>query len=223
MRVLFRPLVILAVTIFGIAIAQAAESLMNRIKSLEPIIGAYPANIRSREEFEAVKKRYDDLKLELDGLVSRSPKDQSLLFMRAHLQRMGHNFDYPGAWQGATDDLKAILNSNPTHVPAMLELGNLWVNSNPALAPNAEKLFRSAQCNKGIEPLEDAQRGLFFAFYYQGKMPDALRQSEYLKQTWPQNEQYKHLNEMVRTVISRSGEAKPPIGATKFEMATCNE
>lgn len=222
MRVMPKLLLALAIIFFGIATNCAAEPLMDRIRGLEPIIGVHPPNIRSREEFEAVKKRYDDLKSELDGLVTASPKDQNLLFMRGYLQSMGHNFDYPGAWQGSTDDLKAVLNANPSHIPAILELAKLWVNSNPALAPNAEKLFRGAQCYKGNEPLEEAQKGLFFAFYYQGKMKEALMQSEYLKQTWPQNEQYRRFNEMTHAVLSRAGNTKA-LAPIKVAMATCNE
>ncbi len=123
-------------------------------KDLEPIIGGHPPNIKGEDEFNAVKKTYLDIKTELDSLLVKKPKDQELLFLRGHLQSMGHNFDYPGAWQGSTDDLRALLKENPGHVPALIELANLWVNSNPQLAPNAEKLFRGAQCYYGNQPLE---------------------------------------------------------------------
>lgn len=222
MSVLSKLYLMFSLVFFGLAAAYANESLMDRIKGLEPIIGAHPPNIKNTEEFETVKKRYDELKAELDGLLTSNPKDLNLLFMRGYLQSMGHNLDYPGAWQGATDDLKAVLNSNPADIPAMLQLGKLWVDSDTALAPSSEKLFRAAQCNKGLEPLEEAQRGLFFAFYYQGKMRDALRQSEYLKQAWPKNEQYQRLNEMTRTVLSRAGDSKA-LAPSKVAMVTCNE
>lgn len=222
MRAMSKLFLALAVVFFSAATGLAAEPLMDRIRGLEPIIGAHPPNIRSKEEFEVVKKRYDDLKLELDGLITASPIDQNLLFMRGYLQSMGHNFDYPGAWQGSTDDLKSVLNANPAHIPAILELAKLWVNSNPALAPNAEELFRGAQCYKGNEPIEEAQKGLFFAFYYQGKMKEALRQSEYLKQTWPENGQYRQFNEMTRAALSRGGDTKA-LAPIKVAMVTCNE
>jgi hypothetical protein len=204
--------------------SDAAESLTDRVKGLEPIIGGHPPNIKSEHEFNAIKKRYVDIKAELDSLLVKKPDDQQLLFLRGHLQSMGHNFDYPGAWQGSTDDLRALLKENPRHVPAMIELATLWVNSNPKLAPNAENLFRGAQCYHGDEPLETAQRGVFFALYYQGKMKEALRQSEYLTKAWPQNEEYRKLNEMTRSVVARTKkdtDAKEPI-ADKLVMASCN-
>ena len=217
---LFKTLLLLLLAFAGVSTSHAETTMMDKIKALEPTIGAHPPNIHSREEFEAVKARYEDLKSELDRLVRASPTDQSLLFMRGYLQSMGHNFDYPGAWQGATDDLKAVLVSNRGDIPAMLALGKLWVNSNPALAPDAEKLFRGAQCYKGSEPLEEAQNGLFFALYFQGRMSEALRQIEYLAQTWPQKEQYQRLREITRGVVGRGGEVEDQ-GAVKFAMASC--
>lgn len=222
MKFLRRLFLIFVATLAFTSNAGATESLMNQIHSLEPIIGGFPPNIKSEEDANSVKKSYAQIKSELDALLVAHPQDQDLLFMRGHLQSMGHNLDLPDAYQGATDDLKALLTANPAHIPGMLELAELWVNSNPALAPNAEVLFRAAQCSKGNEPLEEAQSGLFFAFYYQGKMNDALRQSEYLKQTWPQEERYQRLNKMVQSVLARSGKTKalPP---TKSSMTTCKE
>ncbi|MDR3630543.1 MAG: hypothetical protein P4L42_09410 [Desulfocapsaceae bacterium] len=225
MKILWWPLLVMVACLWCSANAIAADPLMDRIRQLEPSIGVYPPNIKNEEDLHAVKKQYAEIKSELDGRLADHPEDQELLFMRGYLQSMGHNFDYPGAWQGATDDLRALLTANPAHIPALLELAKLWVNSDPALAPEAEKLFRGAQCYKGDEPLEEAQKGIFFALYYQGKMAAALRQSEYLKLTWPGNPQYQELYEMTRTVLARSNpkggvkkhkSAKPP-------MATCDK
>ncbi|WP_310600112.1 hypothetical protein [Desulfobulbus sp.] len=203
------------------ATTWAADPMMARIRALEPLIGTFPPNIRPAEA-KATKKRYEGLKSELDTRIAAHPQDLESLYMRGYLQGMGHNFDYPGAWQGATDDLQAVLRANPGHIAAMTALATLWVNSNPALAPEAEKLFRNAQCRQGREPVEEAQRGLFFAFYYQGKMREALRQSEYLLQTWPDNEQYRRYNETIRAVLLRAEDYQaPPPG--KVDMAACDK
>ena len=201
----------------------AAESLMDRINSLEPIIGNYPPTIKDEANAHAVKQQYLELKKELDIHLAQHAKDPEWLFMRGYLQGMGHNLDDPGTWQGATHDLKAVLKINPAHIPAMLALGRLWVNSDLTFAHKAETLFRSAQCYQGSKPLEEAQRGIFFALYYQGKMQDALRQSEYLKQTWPQSEPYRKLNKTTRSVLSQS--ADQPVKRSisgPLNMATCH-
>jgi len=213
----------LVIVVIASASAVAVESLTDQIKSLEPIIGSFPPNINNEKEANAVKKRYEAIKTELDTLLVKSPYNKDLLFMRGHLQNLGHNFDYPGALQGATDDLRALLKANPDHIPGIIELANLWVNSDPKLAPNAEQLFRGAQCYYGNQPLEVAQRGVFFALYYQGKMKEAFKQSEYLKKTWPQNAEYERLSEMTRNVLIRANQgtniAEPT--SEKLIMATC--
>lgn len=202
--------------------AAIADTLGDRVRDLEPVIGAHPPNINTQAEFETIKARYEELKSELDEGVVASPKDQELLFARGDLQRMGHNFDYPGAWQGSTDDFKAILREDPSHIGALIGLGSLWVNSNQSLAPQAEELFRAAQCYTGREPLEEAQNGLFFAFYYQGKMLEAYRQTEFLLKTWPKNENYRRLNETTLEVLTRKDNGKSPVSAD-IAMVTCKD
>lgn len=212
----------LAVAIYGglAAPVYAADPLADRIQALEPIIGAHPPNIANKKEWQAVNKRYRVLKTELDQQLAASPHDLNARFLRGRLQSMGHNFDYPGAWEGATHDLQAVLKAEPEHIPALLALAKLWVNSDPALAPEAEKKFRQAQCLSGQMPVEEAQRGLFFAFYYQGKIKEALQQANYLTATWPQTAQYAELANMSRSVLKRTGghaETTPPT------MTTCDQ
>ncbi|CAN5377894.1 hypothetical protein BH11PSE11_BH11PSE11_26220 [soil metagenome] len=216
---LLHVLLIALFALMSAATAGAAVPLMERIKALEPNIAGYPPNVKNEEELAVVKKRYADLKKELDTLLSSRPGDEDLLYMRGFLQSMGHNLDSPGAWEGADKDFKALLEINPAHVPAMLDLGNLWVNSNPALAPNAEKLFRAAQCLRGEVPLERAQQGLFFALYYQAKMSEAFNQSQYLVKTWPNSQKYRTLNDTVRGVLEKNGK----LAESKILMATCEK
>lgn len=100
---------------------------------------------------------------------------------------------------------------------AILSLANLWVNSRPDLAGRAELLFRAAQCNRGDKPLEEAQRGLFFAFYYQGKFNDAWRQARYLTQTWPEVKNYAQFVEIGAKAAHKKGGEKP----SRVAMTTC--
>lgn len=203
----------------------AAEPLgvAERIASLEPFIGAYPPRFTSEAEAKAVFERYDALKRDLDAQVASSPDDIDLLFLRGELQALGHNADRKGAWDGATADLQKVLRTQPNHVPALIALGRLWVDSRPDLAPKAENLFRAAQCFQGDVPIEAAQRGIFFALYYQGRMQAALWQSEYLVKTWPDVEQYRRLRDTAQSVVSRQpGKTTPELVAQAPTMAGCH-
>jgi len=77
----------------------------------------------------------------------------------------------------------------------------------------------------GRQPLKEAQQGIFFALYYQGKVKEAFKQSAYLVKTWPQNEQYLKLKEITRTVLGRSkkdSDIKEP-DPSKLIMASCRQ
>jgi len=202
--------------------AFAAGSLEERLRALEPMIGHYPAEIKDRNGARLIKAQYEALKKDLDAALSSLPKDEHLLYQRGYLQSMGHNFDYPGAWEGATADLSAALKINPNDVPAILALAQLWVNSRPDLAKNAEELFRAAQCNMGEKPLEEAQRGLFFALYYQGRIKEAYGQAQYLRRTWPHNPAYGSLADTAGAVLQKKGE-DPSEGSIRSAMATCGD
>lgn len=205
--------------------AGAQESVPSRIAALEPFIGSYPPQIGGADQANIVKKRYEELKAELDQKIDEHPDDSSLRYLRGKLQSMGHNLDVKGAWDGATNDLQAVLRSKPDQIDALLTLGTLWVNSQPALAPRAEQLFRAAQCYAGQRPIEQAQRGIFFALYYQGKMQAATAQSEYLSTTWPENDNYRQLRSIVKSVLNRKGEAQSELvdHTTTVTMATCSK
>jgi hypothetical protein len=199
--------------------AANADSFMDRLRALEPVIGHYPVEFKGGKDRAAVKSRYETLKRDLDKALAARPGDEKLLAQRGYLQAMGHNFDYPGAWEGATGDLTAALGKNPNDVFAILALANLWVNSRLDLAPKVEALYTAAQCNVGDRPLEEAQRGLFFAFYYQGKFQDAYRQALYLTKTWPEHKGYPTLVELGR----KGGGDKAPMAEAAPAMTTCEK
>lgn len=194
--------------------------LQARVEALAPVIGTYPPRLESAALMGEVQARYRALKQELDRRLKRRPADQGLRMARATLLAMGHNLGRPGAWQGATHDFQAVLAQDPGHVQALLGLGRLWVDSVPQRAPQAEALFRQAQCLLGDTPSESAQEGLFFAFYLQGKLKEALTQAEFLHLQWPQEPKYDQLNQITRGVWVRSGRPLPT-GEQPPSMATC--
>ena len=196
--------------------ADEITDIKTQITALSNNLGNFPAHFKDIKEEAEVAKHYNALKKQLDSLLKKQPDNQELLFYRGKLQVMGHNADYKNAWQGATDDLSKILELNPSNIPALLLLGTHWVNSEISLALKAEKLFLAAQCFHGTEPLEEAQRGLFFALYYQGKIKEATEQAQFLKQQWANESAYKQLYNMALGVLSK----KSPEQAIQLEHNT---
>jgi hypothetical protein len=213
--IFFAALVLLTAT-------SLSASIDELLTSLETVIGGFPPAIESEAQHAAVVKAYEIAKQELDVLLERNPGDESLLFKRGYLQSMGHNMDYPKAWEGSEADLKLLLSKNPSHVDATLELASLYVNSRPDLAPNAELLFRAVQCFSDPHPNESAQSGLFFAFYYQGKIEAAYRQAAFLKATWPEHGYEQHFD-TVSEVMKSSNAAFLSIGKGDLVASSCEK
>jgi hypothetical protein len=192
------------IAIASISPAFPQDSLESKVQSFEPYIGGFPPNFQNDAQKSQITAEYERTKSELDDALKINPNSAKLLFLRGTLQSMGHNMDIPNSWQGSTDDFRKILDKNPNNINALMGLASLWVNSRPELAPNAEKLFKAAQCIQGKEPIEPAQRGIFFAYYYQGKMNEAYNQAMFLSKTWPNNDQYSGFLEISKKVLLKN-------------------
>jgi hypothetical protein len=173
------------------------------VSELEPKIGSFPPQISSELEREFIENKYLHAKQLLDAELANKPDQIDLLYKRGHLQSMGHNLDYPGSFEGSDQDLKAVLKLKPDHEAALIDLGELYANSSLSLVAKAEILFLAAQKAHGAEPLEGAQQGLFFVYYYQGNMAQALDKAKFLTKTWPLVEKYKPLEHIAELAMAR--------------------
>lgn len=209
------------------AYGQDVRPTLERLRQLEVHLDRYPPDLGGDRQRRAIVASYQELKTQLDAQVSATPTDPVPRYWRGRLQRFGHNLDLPGAWLGSTHDLRTVLAMDPSHVPALLDLGTLWVHSWPALAPNAESLLRTAQCHHGAQPLEVAQRGVFFALYFQGKVREAVQQIDYMQQVWPEHDEYTRLGEMAHADLGRIGTGLHQVGPVSVRsgpatMANCD-
>ena len=182
----------------------AMDDIEKKMEELSHTIGAYPPSINSQQEFLAIKEKYDAVKQLLDNKVNENSHNLAVLLQRGNLQDMGHNADIPGAWEGAEKDFLTILHDDPKNTDAMTALGKLYINSDPRLAPKAQELFEKAQKLHGMVLLEDVQRGLYFAYYYQGKICQATKQAQILVSKWPDDKSYPRLLETVQSVLDRT-------------------
>lgn len=181
----------------------AHGSIEQRISELEPFIGGFPPNVKSKEDLKPIEAEYDKIKADLDKAIRKNPEDLELVFLRGRLGVMGHNFDKKGAWKLAESDLLHLLRANPNHERALVEIGRLYVNTDPTFASKAQEYFNRAQAAYGSELLEPAQQGLFFCFYYQGRLQEALQQADLLRKKFPGSSKYQRLYEITREVLER--------------------
>lgn len=179
-----------------------------QLDDLRPHLSSYPPSFANEFEQVSTQKRYAALKKQLDTLLSKQPENAELLYLRAELQQMGHHMDVEGAFDGAANDFQHLLAIEPAHQAGLIGFGQLLVNSNPANAPTAARLFADAQCVTPNQPLEEAHNGYFFALYYRGQMAGAIRQARFNQATWP-SEQHQGLLDAAITAATRAGETVP--------------
>jgi tetratricopeptide (TPR) repeat protein len=179
------------------------KQIDDALAALEPKIGHYPPSIDSDLERKQIEGKYRSLVRILNASIKKNPHDMELLLRRGKLHVMGHNMDVPEAWKKAETDLKEVIRSQPENEEALLALGSLYVNTHPKYAAMAEKLFLKAQLVHGTAPLEDAHRGLMFAYYYQVKMDRALAEAELLLKLSPANETYRTLRDIIATKANK--------------------
>jgi tetratricopeptide (TPR) repeat protein len=204
----FLVLVIVAITTSAPAQQPSLQNQVDRLNlidselaKLEPFIGGFPPNIKDEEQKTDVEEKYQKLVDQLNSALTVSPNDLELLYRRGKLFHMGHNFDAPGALENAEQDLTNVIKRAPDDKRAFLELGSLYVSTNPSLAPKAEALFLQAQKVHGREPLEEAHRGLIFAYYYQGKMQKALGAADLVLKLSLKDEALINMRDIIRTKV----------------------
>jgi tetratricopeptide (TPR) repeat protein len=186
--------------------AESISPIDRLIAEMKPRIGTYPPVISTVSEQESVESKYGEARKLLDEAIARNKNNTDLLYKRGYLFFMGNNLGDTDAFKNAENDLKAVLKAKPDHEEAMVTLGTLYVNSRPGLVAKGETLLANAQTIHGALPLEDAQQGLFYAYYYQGKMAMALETAALLKKNWPKSEKYTSMERMALAGMARSGE-----------------
>ena len=122
------------------------------------------------------------------------------------LSQMGHNLDITGAWQQAERHFKRALALNPKSVDAYLGLGFLYVHTHPKYASAAEHAFTMALALAKDTPLAGAHIGLTFAYYYQAKFRDAVREAEVYLALHPDDATMKDLRDLALERANKAGQ-----------------
>lgn len=178
------------------------------LSSLATILGDYPPQFHSKAEKKEVTEAYQRLLGALTQAISSCADKNTYLELRGELYTLGHNLDLADAFENGVKDFQQVIKSDPTNIGAHLSLAQLYVNTSPEYAGKAEKLFLEAQKLYGEKPLYDAYEGLFFAYYYQGKMKEALTDIESAAKQWPQDEKIASLHKVINEVMARGGKVR---------------
>jgi tetratricopeptide (TPR) repeat protein len=180
-----------------------------KLERLNRVAGSYPPAVTKARERNQVVRECNEAARSLERELAKHPASWDIEWRLGECYRIGHNLDIRNAWKRSEAHLKKAISLRPEEARAYLILGMLYVNSDQSLAPEAEKLFKKALQLSGSQPMAAAHEGLVFAYYYQGRFTEALKEAdEYLAQ-WPKDKKMLAVREVVRKMAARSGQKTP--------------
>lgn len=148
-----------------------------QIERLRADIGSTPLDENAAERLSAEKAALDQLTVEITRRA-RNRENARLDWQAGECQRLRHLFDEVGAWEEAERHLTLALARDPQLTKARVSLGQLYLAGGFAHAPRAEQEFVRALEAAGGKPLPEARRGLFLAYYYQGRWAEAIAEAD---------------------------------------------
>jgi len=185
---------------------ETLQRLDAEIDGLAPYLGGYPPQLQDDAERQRVTAQWRRAVTQCGTLLQQYPDDAALTWRAGVLSQMGHNLDIQGAWQQAERHFKRTLALNPKSVDAHLSLGFLYVHTHPKYALPAERAFTRALALAKDTPLPDAHFGLTFAYYYQAKFRDAVREAEVYLALHPDAAAMKDLRDLALERANKAGQ-----------------
>jgi tetratricopeptide (TPR) repeat protein len=177
------------------------QTIDEQIAWLSNYLEVYPPAITDEQERQEVEKRLTDTLAYIEKANKENPGNGELLWRLGNCYRLAHNLDRAGAWKKSEKALKAALRIDQKLADSHFILGLLYVNTHPQYAPAAEKEFLAAQRLAGNKPWPAIHGGLCFAYYYQERFDDALRQADKYLKLVPDDSAMKRLREIIREKI----------------------
>lgn len=181
------------------------DPIGEKLLYFDNIAGNYPPGIKNEEEFGRVKNEWYQTEIELIAKSKREGKSFDTELKLGHLYRYGHNLDIKGAWENSNLHFRRAIELAPTSVDAHIGLGVLFVNSDFKYATEAEESFKRAiTLSKGQRTPKEAMFGLFFSYYYQGRLADAIGVADKYIVENPSESDMHRLREITKNVLNRA-------------------
>lgn len=183
-----------------------------KIEELRQKLTPYPPSFKDEKD----KKETTD-KIELAVKYSKILLNEALankfiskntqakiLWEIGELYRLEHNLDLKDAWKNSEDNLKQAIETDPSYVNSYLSLGMLYINTDLSKASDAELLFLTAKnLTKSDFELRAAYSGLWFAYYYQFRIENALEVAKEALKKFPNDEEFLSDLKITETVLNR--------------------
>lgn len=184
------------------------DPIDKRLFYFDDIAGNYPPNIHTQAELAKVIDEWNQTEKELILKSSSENESVDIELRFGHLYRYGHNLNIKETWDKSEKHFRKAINLSPSSIDAYIGLAILYVNTSPDYAEKSEQLFKKAiELSKGNVPLP-ALSGLFFSYYYQGKIVEAIEVADRYIQLNPNDETMKFLKKTAQDTASRASDKK---------------
>lgn len=173
------------------------EQVQSRINDLNAFIGSYPPQLGSADQRDLVYKQWSEAMQAAWLIEDRATGTESTLWMLSELYRQGHNLDVMGAGARAMQTLDRCLAAYQASVACHLSASYFYLSVNPTFAPKGEaSLIRLRELLKPKVDME-VERGFVFAYLYQGRTAETVKQLDYFLTLDPKAEWASKLREAV--------------------------
>jgi len=181
------------------------DPIDKKLLYFDKIAGGYPPDIKNNDEYAKIIKEWNKIELKLLAKSKMEGESFDTELKLGHLYRYGHNLNIKDAWENSNSHFRKTIELAPSSVDAYIGLGVLYVNSDFKYATQSEYLFKKAiVLSRGQRIPKEAIFGLFFSYYYQGRLVDAIKVADNYIDENPNEVEMHRLREITQSALNRA-------------------
>lgn len=161
--------------------AVTLEQLNRQMQQLNPSIGSYPPNFESAQQQQYVQHIWaTTLAQAVELSTQQNPIPTDVLALLANLYRQGHNMDVEGMASKAHHTIQSCLARDLQHLGCNFAAAYFYLSVNPQAAPMGEQALLRLRAHFAPTYNAEVERGLVFAYMFQKRQAETLKQLEVL-------------------------------------------
>lgn len=156
------------------------EGIRMEVNELNRYVGTWPPSFSSENQREDVYKKWSAVLQKAWALEDSAKDSEKSLYILSELFRQGHNMDVEGAGFRANASIERCLKLYSESVDCHSSASYFYLTVHPKFAPKGEESLRFLRSRFAPKVDMTVERGFVFAYLYQGKNDEAIKQLEYI-------------------------------------------
>ncbi len=142
-------------------------------------IGSYPPSLSSGQDRRDTYAKWSDTLQRTWSTARKAPDSEASLWVLSELYRQGNNLDVAETDRLADETIRKCLALYPNSIRCHFSAAYYYLSINPKYAPRGEaSLLRLRELLKP-KVVANVEKGLVFAYLYEGRKQDAGKQLDY--------------------------------------------